>query len=161
MQSDSHNLVLALGVFDFFLCVPALVRMSSPLRSPLRANGNGSKESAPKRINLDELERHDAGSMLTSNLMLSASNPRASLSKGGGATVMQGGFKRTHAKHASVLHDSTSGTIGGQQTLLPSGMQKRAVVLFFTFFLLLAGIWSPIFFCTKMLTGMLAAKESG
>lgn len=95
------------------------------LGSPFRkaANGDAAKGRG-KRVDLAALEHQDTGSTLTGNLILSAGNPRSSLSKDGGQTLMHGGFKR--ARHIPVHSNSLAhkGKGQGQQSLLPAGMQK-------------------------------------
>ena len=105
-----------------------LCRMSgSPgsLGSPLRKAANGdAPKGRGRRVDLAALEREDTGATLTGNLILSAGNPRASLSKDGGQTLMHGGFKRTRhfAVHSNSVAHNSKGV--GQQSLLPAGMQK-------------------------------------
>lgn len=109
----------------YYECMNGWVGLDRMSGSPSRANGR-----APKRIDLSVLEREQTTG-LTGNLLLSANNPRSSLSNGG-LTIKQGGLKR--AKHDSLQVNTLSekslesmGT-GGQQNLLPTAMQKPAIV---------------------------------
>ena len=92
--------------------------------SPLRKVANGDvPKGRGKRVDLAALEHEDTGATLTGNLILSAGNPRSSLSKDGGQTLMHGSFKRPKPIHdlGNILAKNQG---PGQQSLLPAGMQK-------------------------------------